>query len=122
MHSSLRQPASDKQTAARYSSIFSKREWDELRCDLELSSRELQLVRGIFDDKTEKAIAYDLSISVHTVHSYLTRIYQRLGVCSRVELLVYIFGRYLMQHRSPKSRRSAGRGKRAAKPRVRVRR
>ena len=122
MHHSLRQPASDKQTATRYTSIFSKREWDELGCDLKLSARELQLVRGIFDNKTEKAIAYDLSISVHTVHSYLTRIYQRLGVCSREELLVYIFGRYLEQHRSPKSKRSAGQGNRAAKPRVRVRR
>ena len=119
MQYSLRQPASDKQPTARGSSIFPKREWNQLGFELKLSPRALQLVRGIFDDQTEEAIAYDLSISVHTVHSYLARIYQRLGVCSRVELLVYIFGRYLEQHRSPKSRRSAGRGKRAAKPRVR---
>ncbi len=120
MHYSLRQPASDNQTGSRGSSIFSKREWDELGCDLKLSSRELQLVRGIFDDKTEKAIAYDLSISVHTVHAYLIRIYQTLGVRSREQLLVYIFGRYLEQHRLPESQRSAGQGKRAAKPRVRL--
>ena len=119
---SRRQPASDKQIATRGSSIFSKREWNELGCDLKLSARELQLVRGIFDDQTEEAIAYDLSISVHTVHSYLTRIYRTLGVCSRDQLLVYIFGRYLERHRLPKPQRSAGRRKRAAKPRVRVRR
>lgn len=120
MHYSLRQPASDKQTATRDSSIFLSKEWDELKCDLKLSPRALQLVRGIFDDKTEEGIAYDLSISVHTVHSYVTRIYQRFGVCSREQLLVYIFGRYLERHRLPESQHSAGQGKRAAKPRVRL--
>ncbi len=65
---------------------------------MKLSPRALQLVRGIFDDKTEEEIAQDLRISAHTVHSHLTRIYQRFGVCSRAELLVYIFGRYLERH------------------------
>ena len=120
MHYSLRQPASDKQTGTRGSSTFSSEEWDELGCDLKLSPRALQLVRGIFNDQTEVAIADDLSISAHTVHSYLIRIYQRFGVCSREELLVYVFGRYLEQHRLPKSQRSAGQGERAAKPRVRL--
>ena len=117
MRYSLRPPALDTQTAASGSSIFSKKEWDELACDLKLSPRALQLVRGIFDDKTEEGIAYDLNISAHTVHSYLIRIYQRFGVCSREELLVCIFGRYLEQHRLPKSQRSARQGKRAANPR-----
>ncbi len=121
MRYSRRQPASDSLTGTKGSSIFSSNEWNELGCDLKLSPRILQLVRGIFDDKTEEGIAYDLRISVHTVHSYLIRIYQTLGVRSREQLLVHIFGRYLEQHRSPKSRRSAGQGKRAAKPRVRVR-
>lgn len=119
MQYSLRQPASNNQTGTRGSSIFSKREWDELGCDLKLSPRALQLVRGIFDDQTEVAIAYDLSISVHTVHSYLIRIYQRFGVCSREQLLVYVFGWYRERHRLPESQRSAGQGKRAEKPRVR---
>ena len=120
MQYSLRQPASNNQAGTRGSSIFSNKEWDELGCDLKLSPRALQLVRGIFDDQTEVAIAYDLSISVHTVHSYLIRIYQRFGVCSREELLVYIFGQYLEQHRLPKSQVSAGRRQRAAKPRIRL--
>ena len=120
MHYSLRQPASNKQTATRDSSIFLSKEWDELGCDLKLSPRALQLVRGIFDDKTEEGIAYDLRISVHTVHSYLIRIYQRLGVCSREQLLVYIFGRYLEQHRSPESQRSARQSERPAKPRLQL--
>ena len=120
MHYSLRKPSSNNQTAARGSSIFSKKEWDELECDLKLSQRALQVVRGIFDDKTEEGIAYDLGISAHTVHSYLIRIYQRLDVSSREQLLVYIFGRYLEQHRSPESQRSARQSERAAKPRLRL--
>ena len=107
MRYSLRQPASDKQTAIRDSSIFSSKEWDELGCDLNLSPRALQLVQGIFDDKTEEGIAHDLSISAHTVHSYLIRIYQRLSICSRAQLLVYIFGQYVERHKSPKSKRRA---------------
>ncbi len=120
MQYSLRQPAFHTQTATRGSSIFSNKEWDELGCDLKLSPRALQLVRGIFGDQTEGAVAYDLSISVHTVHSHLIRIYQRLGVCSREQLLVCVFGRYLEQHSLPESQRSAGQGERAAKPRVRL--
>ena len=120
MHYSLRQPASDTQTATSGSSIFSSKEWAELGCDLKLSPRALQLIRGIVDDKTEEGIAYDLSISVHTVHSYLIRIYQRLGLCSREQLLVYIFGRYLEHRRLPESQRSAGQSERAVKPRGRL--
>ncbi len=120
MHYSLRRSASGKQTGTRGSSIFSSKEWDELGGDLKLSPRALQLVRGIFDDNTEEGIAFDLGISVHTVHSYLIRVYRRFRLCSREQLLVYVFGRYLEQQRSPKSQRSAGQGKRAAKPRVRL--
>ena len=119
MHYSLRQPATDNQMGTRGSSIFSNKEWDELLGGLNLSLRALQLIKGIFDDQTEEGIAYDLNISAHTVHSHLFRIYQRLNVCSREELLVCIFGRYLEQHRLPKSQRSAGKGEGAAKSRGR---
>ena len=107
MEYALRQPALDALTAARGSLILSKKEWYALRRDLKLSPRALQLVRGVFDDQTEEAIADDLSISVHTVHTYFTRLYQKLGVCSREQLLVFTFGRYLQRRRSPKSRSPA---------------
>ncbi len=119
MQYSLRQPATDNPMGTKGSSIFSNKEWDELLGDLNLSSRALELIRGIFDDQTEEGIAYDLRISVHTVHSYIIRVYQRFGVSSREQLLVYIFGQYLERHRSPESKRSAGQRKRAPKRRVR---
>ncbi len=107
MQDALRQHALDTQPATKGSLIFSKKEWQVLRRDLKLSPRAMQLVRGIFDDQTEEAIADDMSISVHTVHSYFTRIYQRLGVCSREQLLVFMFGRYLERRKVPKSRSPA---------------
>ncbi len=107
MEYSLTQAALDARTATKGSLILSKKEWHALGRDLKLSSRALQLVRGVFDDRTEEAIADELSISAHTVHSYFTRLYQQLGVRSREQLLVFIFGRYLEQHRLPKSRSPA---------------
>ena len=119
MSHSLRQPASDSLTETRGSSIFLNKEWDDLGSDLNLSARALQLVQGIFDAKTEEGIADDLGISVHTVHTYLVRVYKQLSVCSREELLVYVFGRYLERHGLPESQRSAGQSERAVRPRGR---
>lgn len=90
------------------SSIFSNKEWQELARDLKMSPRALQVVRGVFDDRTEAGIASDRRISVHTVHSYLNRIYRTFGVSSREQLLVYIVGRYLERRKLPKSWRATG--------------
>lgn len=69
--------------------------WDHLASDLCLAPRELQVVQGVFDDLKEIAIADDLGISPHTVHTYLERVYRKLRVGSRVELVVRVFAAYL---------------------------
>ena len=60
-----------------------------------LSPRELQIVRHILLDEKEQTIAARLDISVHTVHTHLKRIYGKLGVSSRVELILEIFRVYV---------------------------
>ena len=75
--------------------MFSLRAWDEIACNLRLSGRELEIVRGIFDDLTESAIAERLQISSHTVHSHLERLYHKLGVTGRVKLLLRVIETYL---------------------------
>jgi len=60
-----------------------------------LSPRELQIVRHILLDEKEQTIADRLGISVHTVHTHLKRIYGKLGVSSRVELILEIFRVYV---------------------------
>jgi DNA-binding CsgD family transcriptional regulator len=70
--------------------MFSEAAWEAIARSLELSSRELQIVRGVFDDQIEYAIAADLKISPHTVHMHLNRLFKKLTVTSRTELVLRI--------------------------------
>jgi DNA-binding NarL/FixJ family response regulator len=69
--------------------------WKTIAESLRISDRELQIVQAIFDDRKELAIAQELTISVHTVHSHLERLYRKLGVSSRVGLVLCIVSKYL---------------------------
>ncbi len=64
--------------------------WCCIADSLSLSTRELQITQGVFDDMPEKAIARELGISPHTVHTHLDRLYHKLQVSSRVALVVRI--------------------------------
>lgn len=70
------------------------REWREVANQLGLSARERQIVKRIFGDASEAAIAKDLGISPHTVHTHLERLYHKLGVGSRCAVVVRIFAAY----------------------------
>ena len=75
--------------------LLSQRAWRDVADSLKLSPRELQIVLHVFDDQKEQAIAEQLGISPHTVHTHLERLYHKLEVTSRVELVVRIFAEYL---------------------------
>jgi DNA-binding CsgD family transcriptional regulator len=62
---------------------------------LRLSAREVQMVQGIFDDQKEANIAFTLAISPHTVNTYLQRLYAKLHVSSRPQLIVRVIAEYL---------------------------
>jgi len=70
---------------------------------LGLSLREEQIVRAIFDDCTESAIASDLGISPHTVHTHVERLHQKLGVVDRVALVLRVVNEFLNLTRTPGS-------------------
>ena len=70
--------------------MLSDQAWREIARSLTLSVRELQIVRGIFDDHTDFAIAADLGISPHTVHTHIERLHHKLAVADRVELVLRI--------------------------------
>lgn len=76
-------------------SVLSVVWWDRLAASLQLSERELHVLKGVFDDRTEAAIALELSISAHTVHTHLERLYRKLGISSRCALVVRVFEEYL---------------------------
>lgn len=75
--------------------VIPPQRWALLGKQLSLAPRELQVVQGVFDDLKELAIADDLGISPHTVHTYLERVYRKLAVGSRVELVVRVFAALL---------------------------
>jgi DNA-binding NarL/FixJ family response regulator len=52
-----------------------------------LSTRELQVVQCLAEGLTNREIAERLKLSQHTVKNYLFRVFDKLGVSSRVELL-----------------------------------
>lgn len=52
-----------------------------------LSKRELEVVRGLSEGLTNREIAERLGLSQHTIKNYLFRLFDKLGVSSRVELL-----------------------------------
>jgi len=54
-----------------------------------LSKREEQVVRCLVEGRTNSAIAHELKISENTVKNYLYRVFNKLGVSSRVEVLLY---------------------------------
>ena len=52
-----------------------------------LSKRELEVVRCLAEGLTNREIADQLGLSQHTIKNYLFRVFDKLGVSSRVELL-----------------------------------
>jgi DNA-binding NarL/FixJ family response regulator len=56
---------------------------------LALTARELDVIRLIADGADNAAIGLELSISRHTVKQYVTNIFEKLGVQSRVQAAVY---------------------------------
>jgi len=52
-----------------------------------LSKREMEVVQSLVQGLTNREIADSMGLSQHTVKNYLFRIFDKLGVSSRVELL-----------------------------------
>jgi len=56
-----------------------------------LSARETDVVRCVAEGLTNRQIAERLKLTEHTVKNYLFRIFDKLGVSSRVEVVLYAF-------------------------------
>src|SRR2546425_13112994 len=77
------------------SAMLSEEAWVQIARSLKLSGRELQLLRGVFDDRTESAIAADLAISPHTVHTYFERLHRKLAAADRVQLVLRVMADFM---------------------------
>ena len=47
-------------------------------------------MRCAAEGKTNRTIANELGLSEHTIKNYLFRVFEKLGITSRVELLFYL--------------------------------
>jgi DNA-binding NarL/FixJ family response regulator len=54
-----------------------------------LTPREEQVVALVADGLSNREVALELSLSEHTIKKYLFRIFDKLGISSRVELVLY---------------------------------
>jgi two-component system, NarL family, nitrate/nitrite response regulator NarL len=68
-----------------------------------LSKREIEVAESAAQGHTNRQIADQLGLSEHTVKNYLSRAYEKLGVSTRMELLVL-----LSNKKGPASERGAG--------------
>ena len=83
--------------------MLSEQAWGELARSLRLSGREVQVVRGVFGDRKELAIARELGIALRTVHTHIERLYRKLAVKDRVELVLRVTEEFLALTASPDS-------------------
>lgn len=56
---------------------------------LSISGREADVVRLVVNGLSNREIAHELKLSEHTVKNYVFRVFDKLGVSSRVELVHY---------------------------------
>jgi DNA-binding NarL/FixJ family response regulator len=83
-------------TLSSLASFLDDTTWHRLADQLRFSTRELQIVRAIFADEKEAAIARSLQISPHTVHTHIERLYAKLQIASRVQLVVTVLTELLV--------------------------
>ena len=64
-----------------------------------LSKREMEIVRLAASGLSNCEVGQRLSLSKSTVKNYLVRVYEKLGISTRIELILYI----LSYDQSPQS-------------------
>jgi DNA-binding CsgD family transcriptional regulator len=74
----------------RGASLLNDHTWHEIGHTLGITKREMQMVQSIFDNQHETSIAKRFKISPHTVHMHMNRLFKKLNVTSRTELVLRI--------------------------------
>ena len=71
--------------------LLTDSEWKHVVHVLKFSPQQVRIVELILQGKKHKQIAMELVLSESTVQTYLGRIFHRLGVGDRTELILHIF-------------------------------
>ncbi|HXX18530.1 MAG TPA: LuxR C-terminal-related transcriptional regulator [Candidatus Acidoferrum sp.] len=54
-----------------------------------LSKREAGVIQLVAEGLTNRAISSELGLTEHTIRNYLQHVYEKLGISTRVELVLY---------------------------------
>ena len=74
-----------------HNSIFSEAEWSELIHQLSLSPQQARVALCVLDGLCDKQIAERLGIRLTTVRMHMGKLFSKLNVQDRTELVVAIF-------------------------------
>lgn len=69
--------------------------WNAIAASFGLSPREYQVLRAVFADKKESAIAEELGISEHTVHSHVRHIHHKLNAVDKMQLALRVMNEFV---------------------------
>ena len=68
--------------------LFSSQDWGRLQELIELTDREYQVCRLIFEGKTRKETGQELEIATRTVRHYMEILHEKLNVTNRVSMVL----------------------------------
>jgi len=66
-----------------------------------LTPRELKVVELVAEDKKNREIALELGLTEHTVRNYIFQIFEKLGVSTRVGLVLYALSEPAVNEKTP---------------------
>lgn len=73
------------------SNLFTSQEWAALVRALGLTQRQSEVVNSVICGLSDKQIADAMKVKPPTVRTHLQRVYAKLGVRDRTELVVHCF-------------------------------
>jgi len=76
---------------ATYRQLFSEQEWARLEECLGLPPRQAEITKHIVYGQSDKQIARDLGITIPTVRTHVSRLFRKLGLNDRKELILHVF-------------------------------
>ena len=65
-------------------------ELDEAKLAIKLTRQQLQVLKGILAGKSFQQIATEMALSLRTVHSHRYRLYKKMGVGTRAQVIALI--------------------------------
>lgn len=74
--------------------FFCEEAWAGIASKLNLSQRQVETVRCVVAGEGDKEIAHRLDLSRRTVQTHMGRLYEKLAIGSRVELMTRVFAAY----------------------------